>query len=147
MTLSCPRHQGSPNRAGIAQGDEDEAGQERVRLSEEVRRVQSRLSYYQAWTLAESPETGAAYNQLVDELRRVAGASMREAWTEPALDNDEGMNISPDRVDLSVLKVAEDRFLDAAKTHVAAITKPWWRRGHTAARRLGAADGGGRQPR
>jgi hypothetical protein len=115
----------------------------RVRLSEEVRRVQSRLSYYQAWTMAESPEAGAAYNQLVDKLRRVAGASMREAWNEPALDNDEGMNIDPDRVDLSVLEVAEERFLEAAQTHVAAITRPWWHRGHATRRRLGPADAAG----
>jgi hypothetical protein len=98
---------------------------------------------YQAWTMAESPETGAAHNQLVDQLRRVAGASMREAWKEPALDNDEGMNIGPDRVDLSVLEVAEERFLEAAKTHVAAITKPWWHLGHSTSRRLGPADAAG----
>jgi hypothetical protein len=107
----------------------DEPGEERIRLSEEMRRVQSRLSYYQAWTLAESPETGTAYNDLVNQLRRVAGASMREAWKEPPLDDDEGMNIGPDRVDLGALKAAEQRFLKAAETHVAAITKPWWRRG------------------
>lgn len=86
-------------------------------MSEEVRRVQSRLSYYEAWTLAESPETGAAYNELTQQLRRVAGASMREAWNTPALDNDAGMNIGPDRVDLSALKNAGQVFLAAAQTH------------------------------
>ena len=106
----------------------DQDAEERIRLSEEVRGVQSRLSYYQAWTLAESPETGAAYNRLVTQLRRVAGASMREAWLGPALDNDAGMNIGPDRVDLSELKPAEDEFLKAAKAHVEALTTPWWRR-------------------
>lgn len=106
----------------------DQDAGERIRLSEEVRQVQSRLSYYQAWTLVESPETGAAYNRLMTQLRRVAGASMHAAWLEPALDDDAGMNIGPDRVDLSDLKSAEDDFLLAAKTHVEAITEPWWRR-------------------
>jgi hypothetical protein len=107
---------------------DDQDGEERIRLSEEVRRVQSRLSFYQAWTRAEDPTTGAAYNHLVGQLRRVAGASMRAAWLEPALDNDAGMNIGPDRVDLSELRTAEERFLKAAENHVKALTTPWWRR-------------------
>jgi hypothetical protein len=106
----------------------DQPAEERIRLSEEVRRVQSRLSYYEAWTLAESPETGAAYNELTRQLRRVAGGSMREAWQGPALDDDQGMNIGADRVDLSGLKDAEQTFLGAAEAHVAALTTPrWWR--------------------
>ncbi|MQA35291.1 hypothetical protein [Modestobacter roseus] len=103
-------------------------GDERIRLSEELRQVQSRLSFYQAWTRAEDPTTGTAYNDLVSQLRRVAGTSMREAWLEPALANDAGMNIGPDRVDLSELKAAEEAFLKAAEDHVKAITEPWWRR-------------------
>ena len=107
---------------------DDQDGEERIRLSEEVRRVQSRLSFYQAWTRAEDPTTGAAYNDLVGQLRRVAGASMRAAWLEPALNNDAGMNIGPDRVDLSELRTAEEAFLKAAENHVKALTRPWWRR-------------------
>jgi hypothetical protein len=91
----------------------DQPAEERIRLSEEVLRTQSRLSYYQAWTVAESRETGAAYNELVVQLRRVAGASMRGAWQEPALDDDAGMNIGLDRVDLTELQTAEQRFLRA----------------------------------
>ena len=106
----------------------DQDGEERIRLSEEVRRVQSRLSFYQAWTRAEDPTTGAAYNDLVGQLRRVAGASMRAAWLEPALNNDAGMNIGPDRVDLSELRTAEEAFLKAAENHVKALTRPWRRR-------------------
>lgn len=105
----------------------DQSAEERIRLSEEVRRVQSRLSYYQAWTQVESSETGAAYNRLIAQLRRIAGVSMREAWLEPGLDNDAGMNIGLDEVDLGELKTAEDEFLKSAKTHVEAITMPWWR--------------------
>jgi hypothetical protein len=106
----------------------DQLAEERIRLSEEIRRVQSRLSYYQAWTQAESPETGAAYNELVTQLRRIAGASMRAGWQEPALNDDAGMNIGPDRVDLAELREAEKRFLRAAETHVTALTTPLWLR-------------------
>jgi hypothetical protein len=115
----------------------DHDAEERLRLSEEIRRVQSRLSYYRAWTLAESPATGAAYNGLVTQLRRVAGASMHDAWIEPGLDNDAGMNIGPDRVDLSELATAEQQFLDVAKAHVEALTTPWWSRRRSATKRSG----------
>jgi hypothetical protein len=106
----------------------DQPAEERIRLSEAIRQVQSGLSYYQAWTLAESPDTGATYSQLISQLRRVAGAAMRAAWQEPALDEDAGMNIGPDRVDLTELATAEQQFLQAAKAHVAALTTPRWRR-------------------
>lgn len=106
----------------------DRPAEERIRLSEEVRQVQSRLSYFQAWTQAESPATGKAYNELIAQLRRVAGASMHEAWGEPALSDDNAMNIGGDRVDLSELRDVEQRFLRAAEAHVAALTNPRWRR-------------------
>jgi hypothetical protein len=80
--------------------------------------------------------TGAAYNALTKQLRRVAGSSMREAWQGPALSTDDGMNIGTDRVDLSALKDAEQAFLDAAKSHVAALTTPLWRRALNKLRRL-----------
>lgn len=107
---------------------DDQPGQERIRLSEEVRRVQSRLSFYQAWTRAEDPTTGAAYNDLIGQLRRVAGTSMHAAWLEPPLDDDTGMNIGPDRVDLSELRTAEETFLKAAENHVKALAAVWWHR-------------------
>jgi hypothetical protein len=53
---------------------------------------------------------------------------MQKAWKAPPLDNDEGMNIGPGLVDLSALVPAEKAFIDAATTHVAALTKPRWRR-------------------
>ena len=106
----------------------DQPAEERVRLSEALRQVQSRLSYYQAWTQAESPETGAAYSELVNQLRKVAGAAMHTTWQEPALNEDAGMNIGPERVDLTELTTAEQQFLQAAKAHVAALTNPSWRR-------------------
>lgn len=103
----------------------DQPGEERLRLSEALRHVQSQLSYYQAWTLAESAHAGAAYNDLVLQGRKAAGAAMRYAWNAPALDNDEGMNIGSNLVDLTALEPAERRFIRAANAHVAALTKSW----------------------
>jgi hypothetical protein len=65
---------------------------------------------------------------------------MREAWLGPALDSDAGMNIGPDRVDLSELKAAEEEFLQAAKAHVEALTTLWWHRGHLGDCRSGGTD-------
>lgn len=107
---------------------DDQGGEERIRLSEELRQVQSRLSFHQAWTRAEDPTTGAAYNALVGQLRKVAGSSMHEAWLEPGVKDDAGMNISGDRVNLAELEAAEGTFLKAAEDHVKAIAEPWWRR-------------------
>ncbi|MGH3567114.1 MAG: hypothetical protein ACRDRH_14000 [Pseudonocardia sp.] len=106
----------------------DQPADERVRLSEELRRVRSRLSYHQAWTLAEDPTTGAAYTELVHRLRALAGASMHDAWNGPPLDDDPGMNIGPDEVDLGGLRDAEQEFLDAAKRHVNALAGTWFPR-------------------
>jgi len=103
----------------------DRPAEERIRLSEALREVQGRLSYYQAWTQAESPETGEAYNELVAQVRRIAGAAMQNAWKSPPLDNDQGMNIGPDLVDLGALKPAEQAFIEAATLHVAALNSPW----------------------
>lgn len=105
----------------------DQAAEERIRLSESLREVQARISYYQAWTQAESPETGAAYNDLVAQVRRIAGGAMQTAWKDPPLDNDQGMNIGPDLVDLSALRPAEQAFINAAASHVTALINPWRR--------------------
>lgn len=100
----------------------DAASEERVRLSESLRQVQARLSFYQAWTLAESPPTGKAYDDLIRKVREVAGSAMSDSWRAPAVKDDAGMNIGPDIVDLSALKPFEDAFIRAAETHVQAIT-------------------------
>jgi hypothetical protein len=46
------------------------------------------LSYYTAWTKAESDEVGRAYEELVSELRKVAGNACHGAWlASPASDD------------------------------------------------------------
>ncbi|WP_145883782.1 hypothetical protein [Streptomyces sp. BK340] len=44
----------------------DQLAEERIRLSETLREIQSDLAYHQAWTLLESPAVGAAFQNLVD---------------------------------------------------------------------------------
>jgi len=68
---------------------------------------------------------------------------MHDAWGEPALSNDNEMNIGGDRVDHSALREVEQRFLRAAEAHVAALTTPWWRRTVNRARLRHVGSGAG----
>jgi hypothetical protein len=103
----------------------DQAAEERIRLSEALREVQARLTYFEAWTKTEDPEVGAAYAALIAELRRVAGRAIRQAWLDPPCTDDAGMNIPPDVVDLSPLNPLEEAYLAAATRHLANLSK-WW---------------------
>jgi hypothetical protein len=92
----------------IRRSRRDDPVGERIRLSEMGREIQQRLAYYRAWIQAESSGVGAAYAELVRELRAVAGAACHRAWTEPAIQSDADMNISTDKVDLrSVIPLEE----------------------------------------
>ncbi|MGH3947585.1 MAG: hypothetical protein ACRDSE_00440 [Pseudonocardiaceae bacterium] len=108
----------------------DKPAAERIRLSETTREIQGRLSYFVAWTAAESSTAGNAYAALVRELRKVAGGAMREAWLAEPITNDTAMNIPPTIIDLSSLTPLETAFTDAVRTHLAAIA-PWWARSRT----------------
>jgi hypothetical protein len=96
----------------------DEQAAERVRLSEGLREVQAKLSYYLAWTKAESDEVGQAYENLVTELRKVAGKACHDAWLAPAARKDTDMNFPPSVVDLSALKPYEEAFTSAVRKHL-----------------------------
>lgn len=102
----------------------DAPGEERVRLSEELREVQSNLAYYVAWTSVESEAVGAVYANLVREMRRVVGAAMHEAWKAQPNDSDEGMNIALNVIDLSALGEHETAYLDAVRDYLTALA-PW----------------------
>lgn len=71
----------------------DDPEAERIRLSEALRAVQERLSYYLAWTQAEAVEVGQQYARLIAEARRVAGQAMHDAWNDPPRATDPEMNI------------------------------------------------------
>lgn len=105
----------------------DDGAAERIRLSEATREIQSELSYFTAWTAAESSTVGEAYAALVRELRKVAGGAMREAWQATPITEDPAMNIPPAVIDLSSLLPLEIAFTDAVRAHLDALA-PWWAR-------------------
>jgi hypothetical protein len=105
----------------------DDPEAERIRLSEALRAVQEKLSYYLAWTQAESAEVGQQYGRLVAEARQVAGGAMHAAWNDPPRASDAEMNIPPDVVDLRQLEAAEAQYMQAVRDHLASLT-PWWAR-------------------
>lgn len=106
----------------VRRRDADRPGEERVRLSEQMREVQSRLSYFLSWTTLESAPVGAAYAAMVSRLRAVAGDSIRDAWSSPAITTDADMNIPPSAVDLSSLAGPERQFHEAVDAHLRRLT-------------------------
>jgi hypothetical protein len=105
----------------------DDPEAERIRLSEALRAVQEKLSYYLAWTQAESVEVGQQYGRLVAEARQVAGGAMHAAWNDPPRASDPEMNIPPEVVDLRQLDAAEAQYMQAVRDHLTSLT-PWWAR-------------------
>lgn len=97
--------------------DNDAAG-ERVRLSEALREVQARLSYYILWVKAESDDVGSAYEGLVSNLRRVAGMACHDAWEAEPAHSDSDMNIGPDVVNLQALSFYEQAYVQAVHKHL-----------------------------
>jgi hypothetical protein len=102
----------------------DDASAERIRLSETIREIQARLDHFKTWTALENKHVGAAYADLLRELRQVAGTSMHDAWNEPGTDTDTAMNMPVGRIDLSPLVPYEDAYL----TEVRRALRPYWRR-------------------
>lgn len=100
----------------------DQEASERARLSAELSVVQSKLSYYRAWTQFESPAVGKAYATLLSEVRRVAGGAVREAWNQPPSQTDQGMNIPVEKIDLRSLGSEEDKFIEAASARLDELT-------------------------
>lgn len=86
---------------------------ERIRISDEFRGVQQRISYFSAWLTTESPHAAAAYNSLVKEVRQVAGGAVHDAWLTDPVDDDADMNM-PD-LGLGKLNTAEQAYLSAVR--------------------------------
>jgi hypothetical protein len=108
----------------VRRRDPDKAAEERRRLSEELRAIQSRLSYYESWISIEAPTVGEKYSAMVGQLRAVAGGAMRDAWNSTGTDSDATMNIPPTEVDLSALSTYESVYRAAVSTHLA-TTQRW----------------------
>jgi hypothetical protein len=65
----------------------------RLRLTEDISRIQSRIAFYQAWLRIEEPGVAAAYEALVRSAKRQAGEQMRDAWTHRVRRKDHQMNL------------------------------------------------------
>ncbi len=100
----------------------DQEREERTRLSAELSAIQSRLSYYRAWTQFESRAVGNAYANLLEEMRKVAGAAMSEAWKQPPVQDDQEMNIPVEAVDLRGLGPEEDKYIQAVTARLDELT-------------------------
>lgn len=97
----------------------DDAPQaERVRLSDELRHIQGRLSYFTAWMRGEDAALSIAFDDLISNLRRIAGKACHDAWLAPAANSDAAMNFPPGVVDLSGLNSYEDVYIAAVKAHL-----------------------------
>jgi hypothetical protein len=103
----------------------DDPSAERVRISEELRKVQAELSAHEAWVKLESETAGTAYTKLTQQMRKIAGGAMRQAWIDEPATSDTDVNIPPGTVDLSPLKPFETAYMDAVATHLRALA-PWW---------------------
>jgi hypothetical protein len=96
----------------------DVAAEERVRLSEQLREIQARLTWHEAWVRFEAPEVGAAYDELVARTRTVAGQSMKDAWLSPPVADDTAMVIPTSVVDLRALADVRERYMAAVEAHL-----------------------------
>jgi hypothetical protein len=103
----------------------DDQPAERVRISEELRKVQAELSAHEAWVKLESETVGTTYATLIQEMRKVAGGAMRQAWVDEPATSDADVNIPPVIVDLSPLKPFETAYMDAVAAHLRTLA-PWW---------------------
>ena len=99
--------------------------EERVRISSALGRVQADLAFYSSWLKTESPYVYCSFAELLEQVRRVAGEAMHEAWLEPAAQDDSKMNM-PD-LGLSALKVYESAYLEEVVDHLS-LSPRWLRR-------------------
>lgn len=90
--------------------------EERVRISSELRRIQSDLAFYSAWLRTESPHVHLAYSELLEQVRCLAGMAMHDAWLERAIEGDSEMNI-PD-LGFSALSTYESAYLNEVVDHL-----------------------------
>jgi len=95
---------------------------ERVRISSELSIIQRELAYYSVWLATESSHVSEAYENLVAELREIAGTEIREAWLTPPIDSDSGMNMP--NLGLSALKPLKEAYLLEVAYHLSGVPRP-----------------------
>lgn len=102
----------------IRRRNAEKPGEERVRISEQLRQIQERIGYFLAWTQVESEPVGEAYAALVRQMRATAGIAMKEAWQASAITKDADMVIPTSLVDLGDLRSRERAYFEAVKKHL-----------------------------
>lgn len=60
----------------------------RAQLGEQISAVMTRLGFYLRWLQIDSHEVGAAYSDLVAQVRRFGGPYRNEAWRQPLIASD-----------------------------------------------------------
>jgi hypothetical protein len=122
----------------IRRRDASEPAKERARISGDLQKLQSRISYFQTWVPAQAPPVRDAYRTLLFQMRHIAGPYMRSAWDEPGAHHDRDMNISHDVVDLTKLHQYEQAYWQAVNDYLDTFTV-WHRLLHPRDRRPNVA--------
>jgi len=81
------------------------------------------LSYYTAWTKAESDEVGRAYEELVSELRKVAGKTCHDAWLASQRATTRAGTFHRVSLISALLMPYEDAFAAVAQKHLKGMLK------------------------
>lgn len=100
----------------------DETGLDRQQITRDLSAVQARLNHYAARLRIESARVGRAYEQLVAETRRVAGAEISRSWDMEPVSVCGGMHVRD--VDLSALDDADEAFLTEVADHLTVVPGP-----------------------
>lgn len=93
-------------RTGSAEG--------RLRLTEEVSRIYSRLAFHQALLDIEAPAVAGAYRTLANEAKSEVGDQMKEAWQKPVRTTDAEMNLEH-HYERARVDAARDRCVSAMR--------------------------------
>ncbi|MFH8564631.1 hypothetical protein [Streptomyces sp. NPDC017988] len=65
----------------------------RRELTDEVSSILARMAFHQAWLQIEASSVAGPYATLVATARAEAGVQMSEAWQQPLITSDSGMNL------------------------------------------------------
>ena len=98
---------------------------ERVRLTDRFSEIQAEIAVCQALIESEGdPHIAAAYRDLVDATRRIAGAVARGAWNDEPIERDADVNMPAVAEQLQPLALHRERFAEAIGH---AARSPWRR--------------------
>ncbi|HXH23039.1 MAG TPA: hypothetical protein VNN10_13525 [Dehalococcoidia bacterium] len=100
---------------------------ERLRISTELRAIQSDLTYHCVWLMTESRYVGQAYEALVDASRRIAGKEINRSWGLPPIEQDSDMNIPDIGPRLADLRQFKEAYMREVADHLS-IWPRWLRR-------------------